>query len=253
MTRASRLRKGRGFAIAAAEVLQRHDIPIDTKGLWTILLSYPDDWEFHVGHIMGVAGVGKDRYYRMTGELRELGLLEMIQVRDPDTQQILGTDWIVHHDVQTSAEPHSGSPGVRASGTLTRRNGNQEEHVNQEEQDLSRAVALEWVEPSPTPSQANQQMFLALCQVMRADPNGLARPEAGRYRKAAKDLVEVGATPQQVVARAVEFISRWDVPLTPTALVSHWGSLANPRVTKAQVEAEIRRQESEAWYAEDEA
>jgi len=51
----------------------------------------------------------------------------------------------------------------------------------------------------------------------------MTRSGRGAFNAALKDLRDAGATPEQIPAGAA--IYRWQVPLTPTALAKHWGSL----------------------------
>jgi hypothetical protein len=53
--------------------------------------------------------------------------------------------------------------------------------------------------------------------------------ERGAWNKAAKELRDVGATPEQVRQRCTEYRARWPkTDLTPPALARHWGALARP-------------------------
>lgn len=46
------------------------------------------------------------------------------------------------------------------------------------------------------------------------------------FGKAVKELVEAGATPEEVLTRAEEAAKRWSYVFTPQALLKHWDSLA---------------------------
>lgn len=65
------------------------------------------------------------------------------------------------------------------------------------------------------------ESLLAVCGV---DPTQVTSTARGRYNKAAKDLRDLGATPEAIAARGLVFRQRWpDASLTPSALASRWG------------------------------
>lgn len=56
------------------------------------------------------------------------------------------------------------------------------------------------------------------------------RTERGKWNKAARDLREANATPQQIRERAAEYRRRWPlINANPLALAAHWGELAPRR------------------------
>lgn len=72
----------------------------------------------------------------------------------------------------------------------------------------------------------HRELFDALQEACGLTGQKLTRSEGGRIAKAAKDLREVGATPDEVHAKAAAYRRKWpDVELTPTALVSNWAQL----------------------------
>ena len=50
----------------------------------------------------------------------------------------------------------------------------------------------------------------------------------GAAAKAARELLDIGATPDQVAERAGNFRTRWTVTVTPSALASRWAECATP-------------------------
>lgn len=72
----------------------------------------------------------------------------------------------------------------------------------------------------------HQQLFQALAKVCGVDPSKVPRTESGRYGKAAKDLVEIEATPRDVLVKARRYREKWPgIDITPTGLVANWGLL----------------------------
>jgi hypothetical protein len=78
-----------------------------------------------------------------------------------------------------------------------------------------------------------RSLFRALveaCTDREYDAVQLSRSERGRYNRAVKELVELGASVEEVRRRAQEYRRRWPgVSLTPTALVANWTQFELPR------------------------
>ncbi|HVA05126.1 MAG TPA: helix-turn-helix domain-containing protein [Acidimicrobiales bacterium] len=80
----------------------------------------------------------------------------------------------------------------------------------------------------PAEAVSHREIFEALVEVCGANVAEMTKGEGGRYGKAAKELLAAGATPDEVKHRSAEAARRWrsTTSLTPTALVTHWSSLA---------------------------
>jgi hypothetical protein len=75
----------------------------------------------------------------------------------------------------------------------------------------------------------HSQLFTALVEVCGLDPP-LTKHEGGRVGTAAKQLVEIGASPSDVHDRAKAYRKRWpDIDLTPTGLTANWGQVVSSR------------------------
>lgn len=62
----------------------------------------------------------------------------------------------------------------------------------------------------------------------------LTTTERGRLNRAARELREIGATPDDVRVRWDAAVVRWPkITMTPTALTANWTSLATRRVSTA--------------------
>jgi len=55
--------------------LQDVNLSWKAKGIWAYCMSRPDDWEFHVNHLITVSGDGRDSVYAGLKELEEQGYL----------------------------------------------------------------------------------------------------------------------------------------------------------------------------------
>lgn len=100
----------------------------------------------------------------------------------------------------------------------------------------SRPVKTRHREPShtaaaPSAPRARDPLFEAVVEVCYGtDHQSITRTERSRVNRALRELREVGATPEDVYARAVEYRARSpDYPLTPQTLTKMWTDLAIPR------------------------
>jgi len=102
------------------------------------------------------------------------------------------------------------------------------------------------VEPSVVPATGVAQqtskkrpsnpLFDAVVEVCGLSGKALTRSEGGRIAKSTKDLRDVGATPDEVRARAQKYRQMWpNVSLTATALAANWGKLEPDRRRKADL------------------
>lgn len=70
-------------------------------------------------------------------------------------------------------------------------------------------------------------IFAALCEVSKTNTRELPAAARSSIGKIAKELVEVGASPDEVRARAQRYRDRFgpDISLTPGSLSKHWATL----------------------------
>lgn len=107
-----------------------------------------------------------------------------------------------------------------------------ESHRNESHKNTLAAAPRETVKPkTPRPP---DPMFDTMVRVCGINPTTLTGSERGRINKALKELREVGATPQDIEARAKAYRTKYpEAAITPTALTGNWSALqtakqANP-------------------------
>lgn len=101
--------------------------------------------------------------------------------------------------------------GSRTGAALTRAIEN-ESHRNE--------IATVGTVAAQRPQDAIWDTMLTVCGV---DPVKVTASSRGAYNRAAKELRTIGATPDEIVHRAIVFRRRWpDASLTPTALARRW-------------------------------
>lgn len=67
--------KKKGFTVLYNSVLADTRLSLKTKGLFAIMQSFPDDWNYSVSGLAAKAGVGRDSIRNCLKELREAGYL----------------------------------------------------------------------------------------------------------------------------------------------------------------------------------
>ena len=78
-----RVKKREGFTIQNNQILQkRSDLSFKAKGIHTTLLSFPDEWEFSIKHLLTLASDGERSLYSGLKELLTSGYLRRLQYHD---------------------------------------------------------------------------------------------------------------------------------------------------------------------------
>jgi biotin operon repressor len=106
--------------------------------------------------------------------------------------------------------------------------------TNQDDQHDTRVRAITGREPEEEPLAAAPRkrepdlIFEAIANACGIDITQLTGTSRGQLNKAAKELKEIGATPDDVTAKAQAFRRQYEqATLTPTALAKHWPQLAS--------------------------
>lgn len=75
-----KLVRRRGFTLLPNQVLRDPALKLTTKGLYAVMLSYPDDWEFSVRGLAADVGCGRDMIRSALQNLEKSGYLLWEQV-----------------------------------------------------------------------------------------------------------------------------------------------------------------------------
>jgi biotin operon repressor len=96
-----------------------------------------------------------------------------------------------------------------------------EPEENRKEEPLAAAPREKFTRPADT-------LFETVANVCGITLTGLTRSSRGQLNRAVKELREVGATEQDVTAKAKAYRTQYpNATLTPSALVKHWASFAD--------------------------
>ena len=77
-----RAERKRGFAVVYREVAQDSRLSLKARGLFLMMASLPDNWEYTIAGLAAKAGTGKDQIRSALGELLAVGYLVKEQSHD---------------------------------------------------------------------------------------------------------------------------------------------------------------------------
>ena len=77
-----RTEKKDNFTVISNKGLKDRDLSLRSKGLWALMLSYPDDWVFTIEQLTETSTDGRDSIKASIRELQENGYVEVVQERD---------------------------------------------------------------------------------------------------------------------------------------------------------------------------
>ena len=111
----------------------------------------------------------------------------------------------------------TGDHGGRATGVPQN-----ESHKNESHKEPLAAT------PPESVRRTKDNLFEVVAKVCGIALTGMTRSSRGQLNKAVKELREIGATEEQVTAKAKAYRTQYpNAALTPTALVKHWSSFAH--------------------------
>lgn len=100
------------FVTVYREVAQDGRLSLETRGLFVLMASLPENWQYTVSGLAKQAGCGKDRLRRMLGELERVGYLVREQAHDAGGK-FTGNLYILQDEAPVAEE--SGSTGETAA------------------------------------------------------------------------------------------------------------------------------------------
>lgn len=103
----SSVRSGRkkGYVVLFREVAQDDRLSLEARGLFALIVSLPDDWEYTVSGLAVKAGCGREKVRRLLKELQTVGYL--IREQSHDSGGKFGGNVYV---LQDEAPPLPGKP-----------------------------------------------------------------------------------------------------------------------------------------------
>ncbi len=104
-----KIRSGRkqGFVVLMRGVAQDQRLSLEARGLFALMVSLPEGWEFTVSGLAGKAGCGKDKVRRLLGELQDVGYLIREQSHDSGGK-FGGNIYVLQDEAPLSGNPDNG-------------------------------------------------------------------------------------------------------------------------------------------------
>lgn len=116
MSQENTISRRSGYTAIPNSVVSDTSISIEARGLLALLMSFQEGWKFRSSHLMKVCCVGRDKFYRMTGELRAAGYLRFRQTRDEEGG-FNGCVWeIIDEPESADGSPENPHPDFQESG-----------------------------------------------------------------------------------------------------------------------------------------
>ena len=109
-----RVRRSGGYTVLPNGILRDTGLSLKTKGLFAIILSLPEDWDYSVAGLATVAGCGRDAIRSALGEMEQAGYL--IRTRSHgEGGKFAG----VIYDIRDVAVPLSENPTMEEEAPLS--------------------------------------------------------------------------------------------------------------------------------------
>lgn len=165
--------------------------------------------------------LGERTVRRAIEALEEQGLLERARRRRQD-----GT-WSTYRYALPVARMAAGAP-TGQDGRWVEPPAEHESDQPPAEVAAQEPQAPTTLEPQTLAARPRDELFEAVAEACDIDWHDLTKSARGQLNRAVRELRAVDATPAEVHRRAAEYLRRWAVDLTPTALAKHWPRLGTP-------------------------
>jgi predicted transcriptional regulator len=90
-----RIQKSKNYSIISNEILKRKDLSLKAKGLMSLILSLPDDWDLNVNGLVKIVKESKNTVYSILKELNGFGYVERKRITD-NSGKVLKWELIVY-------------------------------------------------------------------------------------------------------------------------------------------------------------
>lgn len=85
-------KKNENYTIVSNVCVRDNRISLKAKGMMSLVMSLPDDWDFSIQGLSSIVKEGKSAIYAAINELKEFGYCNVITSRD-DKGKIIGNDY----------------------------------------------------------------------------------------------------------------------------------------------------------------
>ena len=105
-----RIQKSKNYSIISNEILKRKDLSLKAKGLMSLILSLPDDWDLNVNGLVKIVKESKNTLYSILKELNGFGYVERNRITD-SSGKVLKWELLVYENPHTK-KPEPKNPDV---------------------------------------------------------------------------------------------------------------------------------------------
>ena len=105
-----RIQKSKNYSIISNEILKRKDLSLKAKGLMSLILSLPDDWDLNVNGLVKIVKESKNTVYSILKELNGFGYVERKRITD-NSGKVIKWELIVYENPHTK-KPEPKNPDV---------------------------------------------------------------------------------------------------------------------------------------------
>ena len=77
-----RIQKSKNYSIISNKIIRNKELSLKAKGLMTLILSLPDNWELSVNGLVKIVKESKNTVYSILKELNKKGYVERQVQRD---------------------------------------------------------------------------------------------------------------------------------------------------------------------------
>lgn len=78
------IKRRSGYTSIPNAIMSDTRLSIEARGLLALLMTFKEGWVFRPNHLIPHCRVGRDKYYRMLGELKEFGYVSVVQIKTED-------------------------------------------------------------------------------------------------------------------------------------------------------------------------
>jgi hypothetical protein len=97
VVRSKKTGKSRYTAISN-EIIQSKTLTIEERGVLIYLLSLPEDWVFYKKNLWKQINIGRDKFYKIWGNLSKYGYIVSVKIIDTNSNLIIGYNHVVYEE-----------------------------------------------------------------------------------------------------------------------------------------------------------
>ena len=118
------------YTVIPNETAQDLSISFEARGLLSLMLSLPSDWEIHKSWLVNQSPIcGRDKLTRIMKELQEAGYIRKV-IKQDEKGKMDGCDWLVYpkssDENRTTENPSNGIPATTKETSLQSKNNNKD-------------------------------------------------------------------------------------------------------------------------------